>query len=75
MEVFRLTIRAGHTGAVLMTHGTDRPPFSPGFTAAQLAAASLEEWASIWDDLANFTEWRLLDAGGRVSPTARVDGL
>ncbi len=43
--------------------------------AAQLAdAATLEEWASAWDDPADITTWRLLDAAGRVIATAHVPG-
>jgi len=65
---------ARYTGAELLIHATETPPFGPGFTAAEVAQAdTLEVWVTSLEDIADTPIWRLLRAG-RVVAQAQVGG-
>lgn len=61
-------LHARYTGLAVFLHGTPAPPFGPGFSAEDIAAAdTLEVWNTSLQDPADVTVWRLLRAGTVVA--------
>lgn len=63
-------------GDALASAATRTPPCGPGFTAADLAAAStLQIWGSSFNDPGeDWCEYRLFDAQGRQIGSRRLGG-
>jgi hypothetical protein len=61
-------LHARYTGAELLIHAMETPPFGPGFTAQQVAEAdALKLWITSLEDIADTTVFRLMRGDAAVA--------